>query len=396
MTYDIIICGGGAAGLSFLHHVLQSAWSTKQILLLERDDKEVNDKTWCYWDTKAPTYEAARLQSWKQIEITDDQFSYSEELKNYRYYHIRSQNFYKEVNDLARTFPNVSKIKADVVGITNTDEGATVTTADRQYKAKQVINSIPHLFDPHIKRPFTQNFLGWHVKTKQALFDPNRASLMDFRSVPAKLPAFFYVLPFSGTEALVEFTQFSKIVGTRSFFTRYLDTYMQQVLGCTDYELVEEEFGVIPMHNYQFRPQPASHIYQIGTAGGDTKPSTGYTFQFIQKHCEALLRQLIMGKTMKSRSVRFAFYDELLLQIMLQKPQMVRPIMKSLFLNNGFERVFQFLDEETSLARELRLFMNLPWSPFLQALFAKKQSLYEPAGQSACDHLQPAAVNSAK
>ena len=62
---------------------------------------------------------------------------------------------------------------------------------------------------------------------------------------------------------------------------------MGDFLGLDNYTIVEEEFGVIPMTNTNF-PFFKDGMYYIGTAGGQTKASTGYTFRFIQKQAHIL------------------------------------------------------------------------------------------------------------
>ena len=50
------------------------------------------------------------------------------------------------------------------------------------------------------------------------------------------------------------------------------------------YKIIENEFGVIPMTCYPFERKNTSKILNIGTSGGWTKPSSGYTFKFIEKN----------------------------------------------------------------------------------------------------------------
>ena len=73
---------------------------------------------------------------------------------------------------------------------------------------------------------------------------------------------------------------------------------------------MEEEFGIIPMTNADF-PFFKNGMYYIGTAGGQTKASTGYTFRFIQKQADAIVEQLILtgilSKTNKSQKSDFSF-----------------------------------------------------------------------------------------
>ena len=45
-----------------------------------------------------------------------------------------------------------------------------------------------------------------------------------------------------------------------------------------------------------------AHGWQIGTAGGQTKASSGYTFQFIQKQSQQIVDYLIAGKSLHDTS----------------------------------------------------------------------------------------------
>ena len=49
--YDYIIAGAGCAGLSLAVHMIHSGkFSDKKILIVDKDDKQKNDRTWCFWE----------------------------------------------------------------------------------------------------------------------------------------------------------------------------------------------------------------------------------------------------------------------------------------------------------------------------------------------------------
>lgn len=129
------------------------------------------------------------------------------------------------------------------------------------------------------------------------------------------------------------------------------------------------------MTNHPFPTKNGDRIFRVGTAGGDTKPTTGYTFKNIQKHVNAVLDELQGIPTMEHPVRRFAFYDDLLLNIMKNKPELVAQIMGDLFANNDFSQILKFLDEETHLVEEVPLLTSLPWKPFLLALYQQKVAL---------------------
>ena len=112
------------------------------------------------------------------------------------------------------------------------------------------------------------------------------------------------------------------------------------------------------------------HGWQIGVAGGQTKASSGYTFQFIQKQSNQISDHLIKGKSLDSlpaTSKRFRFYDNTLLHILYHEKLPGEEIFTKLFKKNKPQQVLRFLDNESSFKDELKIISTLPAWPFLQA-----------------------------
>ena len=110
-------------------------------------------------------------------------------------------------------------------------------------------------------------------------------------------------------------------------------------------------------------------IINIGTAGGQTKGSSGYSFNAIQKHSAAIVSELIKsGKPfIQTPSKRFLFYDSILLRILAKKTLPGSRIFTDLFQKNAPQTILRFLDNESSLAEELKIISSLPPMPFLAA-----------------------------
>ena len=122
------------------------------------------------------------------------------------------------------------------------------------------------------------------------------------------------------------------------------------------------------MTNYQF-PLHHQQVINIGTAGGQTKASSGYTFQFIQKHSAAIVKRLIAGESpvIKPPTRRHRFYDSVLLKILAEERMPGDKIFTTLFKKNKVTDVFRFLDNETSITDDLKIISTLPTIPFLKA-----------------------------
>ena len=146
--------------------------------------------------------------------------------------------------------------------------------------------------------------------------------------------------------------------------------YISKFLQIDSYKIVEEEFGVIPMTNHKF-PSAIGGIINIGTAGGQTKASSGYTFRFIQKHAARIVENLIKRNNpfiaLPGGPARFKFYDSTLLHILQHNTLPGDKIFTRLFKKNKPRQVLRFLDNESSLVDELKIISSLPTMPFLKA-----------------------------
>ena len=67
--------------------------------------------------------------------------------------------------------------------------------------------------------------------------------------------------------------------------------------GIVDFIIEEKEQGSIPMTCFPFYKLNTPSLFHIGTAGGWTKPSTGFTFMNTSRKIESLLSFLKTKKT---------------------------------------------------------------------------------------------------
>ena len=123
------------------------------------------------------------------------------------------------------------------------------------------------------------------------------------------------------------------------------------------------------MTNYSF-PSRQHRVVHIGTAGGQTKGSSGYTFRFIQKHSAALVQSLLRQGhpfAVAGARKRFHFYDSVLLRILHHRKLEGHQVFEELFRRNEPQQIFKFLDNETTLLEDMRILSTLPIMPFTRA-----------------------------
>ncbi len=344
----------------------------KKILLIDKDEKQKNDRTWSFWETEPGPFEEIVYRRWKKTWFHSKDFSGLLDLDPYEYKMIRGIDFYEHCLALIRKQPNFEIRFEDIKSVTNEGNLAVVSTTTETLQAEFVFNSL--LFEkPQMKKGeyyLLQHFKGWVIETPEPVFNPDEATLMDFRANQHRGTTFVYVKPFSATKALVEYTLFTGQLLAPAEYEEGLRKYISDFLGNTTYRITEEENGIIPMTNHTFHAVNG-RIINIGTAGGQTKGSSGYTFRFIQKHSARLVESLVKkGNPFVPRpggTRRFRFYDSTLLYILHHNKVPGDKIFTLLFKKNKPQHVLRFLDNESSLGEELGVISSLPVWPFLKA-----------------------------
>jgi len=369
--YDFIICGAGCAGLSLLIRMIESGqFRDKKILLVDKEEKIKNDRTWCFWETSPDLFESIVYRQWQRIWFHDTDFSRLMDISPYNYKMIRGIDFYNHCFHIIRQQKNIDLFFGNVQEIKTENDKAVLCINGEKRETTYIFNSI--LFEkPRLKKNeyyLLQHFKGWVIETDHPVFNPEEATMMDFRVEQQGGATFVYVMPFTETKALVEFTLFSEELLPQENYVKELKNYLKQYLKIENYKLLDEEFGVIPMTNYRF-PACQGRIINIGSAGGQTKASSGFTFKFIQKHSRAIVDQLIQTGQPVARtfSRRFHFYDSILLHILQHKQLSAQEIFSPIFKKNKPQHLLRFMDNESSGTEDLKVISSLPTWPFLKA-----------------------------
>jgi lycopene beta-cyclase len=288
---------------------------------------------------------------------------------------IRGKDFYDHCFRLTSGNSLIELKEGRIESVQSTRKGAIVKVNGVFFEGDYIFNSI--LFgDVTRLKPgsqyyfLKQHFKGWVISTKQNIFDASKATLMDFRPSQEHGSTFTYVLPFSENRALVEYTLFTRDLLKPEEYDEALKKYIADFVTQEPYTVEESEFGVIPMTNYPFRPYEGN-VINIGTAGGQTKPSSGYTFQFIQKYTQSIVDTLInTGKPFVAADNspgRFSFYDSTLLQVLDRKKIEGKKLFTDLFRHGDVQTVLKFLDNETSFREDINIMRRLPKGKFAMA-----------------------------
>ena len=211
--------------------------------------------------------------------------------------------------------------------------------------------------------------MGQVVETQNPCFDSDRIEFMNF-NVPQKgNTRFMYLLPLNSNKALLEYTLFSEKLLEKKEYTDTINAFLKEI-PTGGYEVLEEEEGKIPMTCYRFDLKNSSDLLHIGTAGGWTKPSTGFTFQRINEKTKELIEFLKKEQPLSrfGKRDRFWFYDMLFIDVLAKDNANGADLFRRMFQKNSSEVIFKFLDEKSSLWQEFQIMRSFNVEQFVRAL----------------------------
>ena len=371
-NYDIAIIGAGAAGLH-LALAMQSDpfFAHKRILILEKSAKEENDRTWCFWEKGEGLWDHLLRHSWSTGDFYSKEKAVPLALLPYQYKMLRAIDFYSFAKQQIAASNLIHWINEDVQSVEKNTTNC-ITGKHASYTAEYVFDSrIPEdFFHPNDKHTrLLQHFKGWVIKTPQDRFDPSRFTMMDFRILWPGSTSFTYVLPLSKREALVEFTLFSSSLLQENDYDTMLHRYISDILKISEFEIVEQEKGVIPMSDFPFEKYTNGNHIRIGTGGGWVKPSTGYSFKNCELNSRKIIANLKAGRPANKGliSPKFRFYDSLFLDVLNRHNELGPELFETMYAKHPVQTIFSFLDNQTNFANDLNIISGFPWAPFLRS-----------------------------
>jgi lycopene beta-cyclase len=391
--YDFVIAGAGCSGLS-LATALSKANVKQSILLIDNNIHTNQDKTWCFWDLPNLSLLPFTTTVWQNLTFYSDNYEKKEKILPFNYVGVKSGDFYKYSYEVLKNAKNIDIIEENIERIYGLESGACLETKTQKFHCHYLFNSTAisagHSKSHSTNSALKQHFQGWFVKTEKPVFEKNTATFMDFRTEQHQDVRFFYVLPYSEREALIEYTIFSKQLLADEAYDEQIEKYIQETLQIEKFTIMEKEKGVIPME-FIHPDTSHNHIIPIGIVGGALKPSTGFAFSLIQKQVDQIIKSIQSDNLplyKKKIQNRFSFYDTVLLHLLQKKEINKSAIFISLFKGNNIGTILTFLSEKTGILGEMKIFSTLPVKVFISALIEIywprriKDKLYSPIYQT--------------
>lgn len=371
--YDIIICGAGLSGLTLAYYLSISNLS-KKVLIIDKGLTSDVSKTLSYWAEDDFDLNFLARKKWNKLRLRNKDGKYLfKKLNNNSYYTLNSKvlfNFY--IEQLQRN-PNFDFIEQSIECLEYKKEHIVINTSGDKYFADIVFNSCLHLasYKNQGQAGLDQIFVGWEIETNKPVFDSDTVTLMDFQNNPTHTN-FFYVLPYSSRTALIENTVFSSQDIDKNVIEQIIPDYIKKEynLSSHEYSITYKEYGKLPMRLIQPK-QIDKRVINIGTAGGHTKATTGYTLKNVVKNSKYLVGLLEKNEGLNTipKSFFYKTLDKIFLKVLQSKHYLADSFFLTLFERNSADIVLEFLDEVLNYLQALKVILKLPKAPFLKAAF---------------------------
>ena len=351
--FDYLIIGGGCSGLSLAYELeINGKLKDKTLAIIEPRKKYSRDKTWSFWKVFDHNFEDCVIKSWNNFTINSSEGSQELSNINFPYQSIDSGKFYEKINSKLSANPNINFFKK---------------LNEINSKNSIIFNSV---FEGETyKSDLWQHFQGVEIETTKDIFDDEILNLMDFNCDQRNDVHFFYTLPFRKNRALIETTWLSDLEDQSLMdYDLQLENYIKNNLGIKNYKINFTEKGAIPLFYPSFKNE--DKIINIGSAGGMTRLSTGYTFLNIQEHSKYIVRNIDKIEKIKMFSLgkKYQFLDKIFLRVLEKHPEKMPKIFSDMFKTSS-NTIIKFLSNKSSIFEDINIISKMPKLIFIKALF---------------------------
>ena len=249
---NIVILGGGLAGLALAAELSAPEFSHLSIIMIEPRDEYLRDKTWSYWRKNPHDFsdcESATWPAWCVKDATNSVSIDSSKAENYVYASIASDAFYRAALAKINACSHIEMLQGERVQSIRTESGRAIVTL--KSGSNIVVNQF--IFDSRkpeksSKQQLYQHFLGLEMVADKAIFDTSYVDLMDFQASDHGLH-FMHVLPYSPTRALIKSTWVCDHADhdDRVGYVQELNNYLLKRWPNAKFELAYTEAASLPL-----------------------------------------------------------------------------------------------------------------------------------------------------
>jgi lycopene beta-cyclase len=147
-----------------------------------------------------------------------------------------------------------------------------------------------------------------------------------------------------------------------------LENYIKNNLGIKNYNINFMEKGAIPLFYPSFKNNDKT--INIGSAGGMTRLSTGYTFLNIQEHSKYIVKNIDKIEKIRMYNIgkKYQFLDKVFLRVIKNHPEKMPKIFFEIFKASS-NSVIKFLSNKSNIFEDINIISRMPKLIFIRALF---------------------------
>jgi lycopene beta-cyclase len=367
---DLLILGGGCAGLSLATRMATTCPSIK-VIVVEPRTCYVEDRTWCGWRTEPHSYQDCVVASWPHWRVKYGVETILRGSDTYPYEMISASRFYTySLSKIQSSRSLTLSMGASADRVMEDHERVTAALSNGQtLRARWAVDTRPRrqvLTFPSL----WQNFVGYEIHGDQRWTDRLGTTplLMDFQASGSAVLQFMYVVPLGDHRFLCEWTRFSSLHGEADDIESALHAWLT-IQGCQASMLGRRESGSLPMSVVPPPNAESSRVVPAGTVGGSMRASTGYAFHAIQRWADRCVASLAAGgpPVAPIRSPMLDFLDQVFLTAMQDRSVAAETVFMKLFERTRPEVLVRFLSGIPQSQDILPVMASLPWIHFSKA-----------------------------
>lgn len=373
-AFDLVILGGGCAGLSLSMSLEAYGEQAPRTLVIESRNAYGNDRTWCFWDDRSKALPYKIQHYWQTMRVSNGGHSSILDCGSTPYHMLAGEDFYTSALASIERQSNITL----QMGITVVREPHfngnvwTVETSNGVILARNVVDTRPPKAALSGGSTLWQSFYGLEIECEAAVFDALTLDLMNFQEPDVRHVPFVYVLPVTSTRALIELTVFGAQPLGRSDLNEQLQAAVARLVNGATYKTLRSEHGILPMGLNDSSFTSHDNYVRVGVMAGGARPSTGYSFQRIQlwaHECASSLVRHNRPVAHRTDPVPLRLMDQIFLDVLKADPVRGGAIFFSLFSNTNTSRVIRFLSGRGGVVDSLAVVLAMPFAPFLKAAF---------------------------
>jgi lycopene beta-cyclase len=373
-VFDLVILGGGCAGLSLAMAIESHGARAPRTLVIESRTEYKNDRTWCFWSDRSKVLPYKIQHLWQTMRVSNDGRSVSLNCGATPYHMLAGEDFYKSALASISRQPNITlQMGSSVIDEPHFDGSVwTLNTSAGSISAYNVVDTRPPNAVCNGGSTLWQSFYGIEVECGAAEFDDITLDLMNFLEPNQKNVPFVYVLPVSPTRALIELTVFGAQPLGPNALAKQLDTAVAKLVKGEPFRTLRSEHGILPMGLNGATPPAHKSYVRVGVMAGSARPSTGYSFQRIQlwaQECAASLASDRQPAPHRPDPLPLRLMDQIFLEVLKAHPVRGGAIFFALFSRANTASVIRFLSGRGGVVDSLAVVLAMPFAPFLQAAF---------------------------